>query len=103
MFIEKGMIISDDSCWYVVVKAKWDIEKKSLSFYCICDNANNIYNIHGSYIHSYMTIREIGNLEWKAPDRKIWLDREIPHEIIVEVLSGKHDNRFDHWDLKCKN
>ena len=95
MRIQKGMIISTDNFWYVVVNTKWDAEKKELLFECICDNANNRYSFSAPEVHAYMTLEEIGQNDWVKPERKLLKDRKIPHDVIVEVLSGKHDDRFD--------
>lgn len=92
--LEKGSIVSDDYWWYVVV------EQSGAGFNCICDNANNVYYITTESIHSYMTLKEIGLVGWdRIPDRipDGLRERGIPYEVIVEVLSGVHDDRFGHW------
>jgi hypothetical protein len=97
MKIEKGMIVSADTCWYVVVEQVFIEDTGKTYVNCICDNANNIYAFEPNEIHSYMTLKEVGNLGWDKPDREIHehlKGREIPYRVIVEVLSGKHDDRF---------
>jgi hypothetical protein len=46
-------------------------------------------------IHSYMT----GTSELSEEDQKIFehINRKIPVEVIAEVLSSHHDDRFEHW------
>lgn len=103
MKIEKGMIISADTCWYVVVEQLFRKYNGKTYIHCICDNANNIYSFEPSEVHSYMTLKEVGNLGFSRPDREMpehLKNREIPYDVIVEVLSGKHDNRFSHWEAE---
>jgi hypothetical protein len=98
--IDKGMLISSDTCWYVVVEFGVAKDGK-LAMNCICDHANNIYQWNLPEIHSYMTLKEVGALGWRKPEREIHehvRGREIPYDVIVEVLSGKHDDRFEHWN-----
>lgn len=70
MKLEKGMIVSPDSCWYIVVEAIVHPTEK-INFHCICDHANNIHSWPLDSIHSYMTLKEIGNLGWGKPEREI--------------------------------
>lgn len=100
MKLQKGMIISTYTAWYIVIEIHFDKVKNEVIFYCICDHANNIHRLSLSDIHSFMTLDEIANAEWKEPDRifpKNLIDRGIPRQIILEALCGKHDDRFDHW------
>lgn len=100
MKLEKGMLISVDSWWYIVVDIAFDIENRCVEFYCICDNANNIYHWTSDEIHSHISLNELSDSKWMRMERKIspWLkDRDIPHDVIIEVLAGEHDDRFDHW------
>jgi len=89
--LEKGSIIEVHGMWYVVVKDDF-----SRDMYCICDHANNAFYWDKDDIISYLTLKEIGNLSWEKPERPYLLNREIPYEIIVEVLSGRHDDRFNY-------
>jgi len=95
MILEKGMIISTDNWWYVVVNVFYEDGKTYLN--CICDNANNVYTWDASAVHTYMTLKEIANKPWDGFDRIISDDlrnRPIPYMVIVEVLAGRHDKRF---------
>lgn len=96
MKIEKGMIVSVDDVWYVVVMAVYDKEHKTTYLYCICDHANNIHVWPVNNVHSYMSLKEIGNLDWEDVGRVMYdlQDREIPYQVITEVLAGRHDDRF---------
>lgn len=103
MIIQKGMIVSADICWYVVVEAIFNKDTNVLGLHCICDHANNIHYLEAKEIHSYLTLTEIGNFGWSKPTRglpEVLWDRTIPNDVIVEVLSGKHDDRFKHWGLE---
>lgn len=95
MQFPKGSIVSPDFVWYVVVKQVGD------RLYCICDNANNIYGWEVKDIRNYLTLEEVGRMDWEGHPREIEDDylarRPIPYSVIVEVLSGRHDNRFNHW------
>jgi hypothetical protein len=97
MKLEKGMIVAVDGIWYVVVLVRFCSERKKTYLYCICDNANNIYDFSVQDVDSYMTLKEIGKLGYGEPDRDILRNREIPYQVITEVLSGIHDDRFNHW------
>jgi len=97
MKLEKGMLVSLDGIWYVVVLVRYDSVRGETILYCICDNANNTYSWSVNKIDSYLTLKEIGNLGYGEPERGVLCDREIPYDVITEVLAGRHDNRFDHW------
>ena len=94
--ITKGSCVMSCGIWYVVVNVLED------SVDCICDHANNIHNWTSANIEHVATLKEIGNLGWETPEDLIEpiSRREIPYDVIVEVLSGRHDDRFDHWRIK---
>lgn len=76
MKLDKGSYFSIEGIYYVLVYPY--IKDGTISLCCICDNANN------SYI-------------WNPED----IDKEIPNRplplgVIIEVLRGQHDDRFDH-------
>lgn len=98
MKLQKGMIISPDNWWYVVINIRWN--KGKLGFDCLCDNANNIYYWEMDTIEHYMTLDEIGQHGYGPPNRDFPDDlkeRGIPFEVITNVLSGAEDDRCDHW------
>ena len=99
MFLEKGMLISKDGWWYVVVKIRYDQKYKQIWVYCICDNANNVYSIEPNSIKNYLTLKEIGNLGFdESPLNRLPKDlkeRNIPYDVILEVLTGVHDHRIE--------
>jgi hypothetical protein len=98
MRLEKGMLISVDSCWYVVVHVFFKDGRTYL--YCICDHANNIYAWEVEHVHTHLSRNEIANLGYSWPDRDLGnlKDRDIPYDVIAEVLLGREDDRFDHWE-----
>lgn len=100
MDLEKGMIVRpyNEAWWYIVVRFKYDVVKKVTYLDCICDNANNRYRWNIENIEEYLTLKEIGNISWGWPEREIRLDKELPFQVITEVLSGRHDDRFSDWD-----
>lgn len=105
MKLEKGMIVSADTCWYVVVEVVFDAMSKKTLLHCICDNANNTYTWTPESIHSYMSLEEIRNLGYVRPEREFpsyLKERTIPYDVITEVLLGREDNRFDHYEIKKK-
>lgn len=81
MRLEKGCYFAVDGCYYVLVYPYYSFKTKALKLFCICDNANNIYS-------------------WDLDDIRppaVLRDRKVPFDVIVEVLRGQHDHRFDHW------
>ena len=109
--IEKGSIIGWDF-YYVIVSTH--IKDNKLYFYCICDNANNIYSFTLDEIlntkdpHKWlilspkmaMKIHSFGNQYYlNEEDQELYekINRPIPAEVIAEVLCGQEDNRFNHW------
>jgi hypothetical protein len=103
MEIQKGMIISPGDWWFVVVEAYYDLKEKELYLCCICDNANNREIYAASQVMHYMTKNELGlYLADYTPNRhglrNFIKERKVPHDVIMEVLLGNHDNRFD--DMK---
>lgn len=75
----KGALIAVDG-WYYVLVYPYASKDGSLSLFCICDNANNIYSWKVEHIDEFPPA-----------------DREIPYDVIAEVLLGEHDDRFEHW------
>lgn len=87
MKLEKGMLITVDHIWYVAISFNYDIETRVGIVWCVCDNANNIYTWDLGRVTHYMTLKDV------AEEKRSPIDREIPHDVIVEVLSGRHDGR----------
>lgn len=87
MKLEKGMLITVDGWWYVAISFDYDIGTRVGRVWCVCDNANNIYDWDLGHVTHYMTLHDVSE-EKRSP-----IDREIPHDVIVEVLSGRHDSR----------
>lgn len=98
MKLEKGGLIwIEPTCWYVIVNIHLR-EKNRVTLDCICDNANNIYGWDAEEVSYVMTPRQCSDTNWdqwpdNIPDR--YKERGIPWNVIVEVLSGKHDERFE--------
>jgi hypothetical protein len=101
--LKKGTIIGWD-WWYVVIEIAL-----SGQVHCICDNANNIYSFSFKEILETKDPREWILLQPEEFNKKhrllIHLDneyyslinRELPYDVIIEALHGKHDDRFLHW------
>ena len=91
--IIKGSILFIDGWWFVVVKQKGE------SLYCICDNANNRYFMEAEDAKLILSPREAMRLESWGSGTNEAIEarnkREIPVEVIAEVLSGCHDDRFN--------
>lgn len=102
MKLEKGMLISVGSIWYIAVEFIYSNKTKEVQINCVCDHANNIYGWNVSDVEHYVTLKEIGDFGWNNwPDRKIpdsLKERGIPFEEIVVALSGSYDDRFEHWE-----
>jgi hypothetical protein len=98
MKLEKGSLIFELGVWYVVVVTD------SKNAYCICDHANNIYSTPLKTVEFTCTAREaMYSHGWGISDHVLqeYIDkRPIPVDVIAEVLSGCHDDRFEHLDLK---
>lgn len=107
--IQKGSVIGWD-WFYVVVECV--IVDKRLWVNCICDNANNVYSFsidkilntvepHGWIVLSPEKAVEVASwddlMSLEENDQAVLLKigREIPLDIMAEVLSGKHDDRFE--------
>lgn len=99
--VNKGSTIFYQAWWYVVVSVAM-VDGKIL-FECICDNANNTYSWspdkdmlilspeQAMYLHSYRQEPLWFDEHSAAEDAK---RREIPVDVIAEVLAGLHDHRF---------
>jgi len=91
--IQKGSIIYEFGWWFVVVNQRGE------TIGCICDHANNVHFINVSDIKYKATPKEAMRAHgWNAGDEKLLelsRERDIPVEVIAEVLSGCHDERFE--------
>lgn len=101
MKLERGMLISTDNVWYVVVNVRYSLGKVWLE--CICDNANNRYTWEPQDVTCYLSLDEIRNrgyMGWEARDyiHKDVADREIPDGLILDILLGKQNDRFDDYE-----
>lgn len=97
--LEKGGLILVSGIWHVIVAIRLNKDKK-LSIDCICDHANNIYSWEAKDIDLSLTLKEIAKLAYNQPNEKVSeavRKRDIPYDVIVEVISGREDCRFDHW------
>ena len=107
---KKGMVIGHD-WFYVVVR----LSKCKKWVYCICDNANNIYSheikdienqtdphewiIFDPFKAEYGFGNSFNELFKDLDERYSHLqERGLPFEVMLEVILGFEDNRFDHWD-----
>lgn len=102
---KKGTVIGWD-WFFVVVEVTYDGQLN-----CICDNANNIYSysinevLTGTDPHEWVVIQpeETSMFEnYDLPEGfreefKHLVERGLPYEVMVEVMSGQHDKRFKHW------
>jgi hypothetical protein len=98
MKLERGMLISTDNWWYVVVDVVFVKGKTWL--YCICDNANNRYAWEAAEVMAYITKDELKNWSYMGREKELPEDlekRAIPYDVITEVLLGKHDDRFSDY------
>lgn len=113
--LEKGTVLGWN--WYYVV-----VGCTPTGVNCICDNANNIYYFEFSELseehpHKWlimspkkaMLIHGWGRRDLLSEEEEIifnTINREIPVEVIAEVLSGVHDDRFEHlgkrWQTLAK-
>lgn len=94
------MLILVDSCWFVVVNIRVR-SVKEVVLECICDYADNRYIWGLDEIASYLNLKEIRDLNYRWPDRFPsggYNSREIPYDVITEVLLGKEDDRFEDYD-----
>lgn len=104
--IQKGTLLGSN-WFYVVVDTV--IVNGELWLHCICDNANNIYSFSISevlnttdprkwlVIDPYTAIHKQGwDYQLIDDDEEIFkaMDREIPVDVIAEVLTGQHDDRW---------
>ena len=98
MKLEKGMLVSEGGWWFVVVNIRYTPKVNTLILECICDNANNVYGWAANEVKDYLNLKEIANLSYNWPERYEWnhemRSREIPYEVITEVILGRHDDRF---------
>lgn len=105
--IIKGTIIwpKYESWWYIVV------EQVGNDLHCICDNANNIYSFTiDDIVHYYTPYQAMKRANWgnaylETEEENDILNelvdkRDIPVDVIAEVLAGCHNDRFDHWKKK---
>lgn len=99
MLLEKGGLIFVTGGWFIIVNIR--LIKGEIIFDCICDNANNIYSHQAKEVDYAANLKEINQYSFTsgASDKfnEICQERKIPYEVIVEVLAGGHDDRFDHW------
>jgi hypothetical protein len=85
----KGHIISGiDIGNYIIVY------KRRGEYYCICDKANNIYCWTQKVLDQYPKSKIIDPKDYDDADDRYYETMAV----VGEVLSGQHDNRFDHWD-----
>lgn len=89
MVVEKGSLVYTIGWFFVVVK------ETRKGFNCICDNANNIY--YWEYDQS--VVIPLSFLKQRQDVKLLCenLKREIPWDVIQEVLDGEHNGRFNHW------
>lgn len=101
--LQKGMLLGVSGWWFVLVEAVY--YDGMLRLHCICDNANNIYSHAPDEVDTFLTLTEVGNVNWGWPDELDLYEgkytqyrrREIPYDVVAEVLTGRHDDRFTHW------
>lgn len=104
--IEKGSVIGQDM-FYVIVSTH--LHDGKFYLYCLCDNANNIYSFTIDEVlgddwlvlspRKAMQIYSFGVSGLTKKDEELWhkIKREIPADVIAEILSGQEDDRFNHW------
>lgn len=96
--VGKGTIVLCCGIWYVVVKVKKSLLGKIEGFSCICDHANNIhYNSleQCEYIATaYEAMRAYGWEQGEEELLELKGERNIPIDVIAEVLAGCHDDRW---------
>ncbi len=100
--LKGSLLYLPDTCFYVAVK-----EFKG-SIFCVCDHANNIYSWEEVQViltpddacdlssgSRYHTEERIG----EKLTQKLYslIQKRKPWEVMVEVMCGQHDDRFDHW------
>lgn len=99
----KGSVIQVDNIFYVVV------EEVGNSLHCLCDNANNRYfwdkkdvliTLTPKQAMEYYVYGQVFD-ECELSDKLHEFGREIPADVIAQVLSGLQDERFsDYKDAK---
>ena len=100
--IEKGSCIYSRGWWHVVVHTALNTKNGKVSFLSICDNANNQYDINPEDIDFVLSAHDAfkqagwgytGNDELQ----EILEKRNLPLDVVGEVLTGNHDDRFEHY------
>jgi hypothetical protein len=99
--LQKGMLVSADNWWYIVVDIVYNYNDQRVSFLCICDNANNRYTFDEKDIIAHLTLTELhmaANGYWPNRDFPNGLKtRDIPLSVVAEVLCGREDDRFSDY------
>ena len=96
--LEKGMVAYHCGIFHVVVEVM--LTGDGVELFCICDHANNIFSFNVSDFADRANSRLIERTDitaLEATGAAADLGREIPWDVIGEVLLGRHDHRFDHW------
>lgn len=91
--LEKGSIIRtiDDDWFFVIVQVI--LKDNVIWLDCICDNANNTYLFRLDEVIEIWDTYQI-RLRYTHYDCVLPDGRAIPFEVMYEVLSGEHDDRF---------
>lgn len=100
MKLEKGMLVSNGLWWFVVIEVYCRKDTNKTYIGCVCDNANNIYSFEPQEIEYYLPLKAIARWGYGKPNNipENLRDREIPFDVISEVLAGGEDDRFEHLD-----
>lgn len=87
--LKPGSLIGCIGWWFVVVRVVGS------SIFCVCDNANNSYSWVTEEVDCTLSLQEVGRWGWEAKELpEPYASRPFPYDVIVEVLTGNHDDRW---------
>ncbi len=91
-----GIVSVGPLIWYVIVNVVYNQDKNEVNLQCICDHANNTFTWSTKDCEHIFSPKQITDISWGISNglAELAKEREIPYEIIQEVMSGRHDDRF---------
>lgn len=98
--LTKGSVVFIHGIWYVVVNIMVQ-DDFSIKLNCICDHANNRYSCRLEDTALILSAKKAIHISsYGTSDDKIndiVYERAIPIDVIAEVLTNAHDDRFYDW------